>query len=406
MNLTDECYQKSKELLLENSTKYGTAASSSRDAQGKLYQRVFSRDSSVCILGMLASGDKELQEIARGNLETLAEYQDKVSGALPASVDPVKKQGGGIKSVDSTLWWAIASCLYAEELGQNPFPEFKDKLLKALTHLKGRTYRLLIEQGESEDWADMMPRSGRVLLTNVLWSKLLKIIGEVLPEEAGLDDLPKLIYEGINSLLWVQNLVPDGRSLEELIPKNSYLEKYPTSKYTIARVSLAYERLPYYLESIAGYQGLHRCDAYGNVMAIICGLANDERAKKIVSFLLKVGIANPYPMKVLYPPIFPGEKDFNWKMVVRAQNFPWQYHNGGIWPYVGGFWVYMLAKIGHPKAEEELEKLAEANALNDWEFNEYFHGLSGAPMGVKRQSWNAGTYLLAYQAVKNGKFTL
>ena len=49
-------------------------------------------------------------------------------------------------------------------------------------------------------------------------------------------------------------------------------------------------------------------------------------------------------------------------------------------------------------AEDELLRLAQANALNDWEFNEYLHGELGNPMGVPHKSWNAATYIMAYQA--------
>ena len=59
----------------------------------------------------------------------------------------------------------------------------------------------------------------------------------------------------------------------------------------------------------------------------------------------------------------------------HQQNFPWQYHNGGVWPFVGGFWVAALVKAGRQAmARAELAKLARANELNEWEFNEWLHG--------------------------------
>jgi hypothetical protein len=39
-------------------------------------------------------------------------------------------------------------------------------------------------------------------------------------------------------------------------------------------------------------------------------------------------------------------------------------------------------------------------AIDWWEFNEWFHGLSGRPMGYAGQSWPAAMYLFAVEAVK------
>ena len=86
-------------------------------------------------------------------------------------------------------------------------------------------------------------------------------------------------------------------------------------------------------------------------------------------------------------------------MTKGRQNYPWQYHNGGVWPYIGGFWVTWLAKYDKKIAKSELENLAKANAVNNWEFNEYLHGQLGTPMGVPYQSWNMAMYIKAYQAV-------
>jgi hypothetical protein len=37
----------------------------------------------------------------------------------------------------------------------------------------------------------------------------------------------------------------------------------------------------------------------------------------------------------------------------------------------------------------------------EWEFNEWFHGLSGRPMGFAGQSWSAAMYLFACDAVEH-----
>ncbi len=88
-------------------------------------------------------------------------------------------------------------------------------------------------------------------------------------------------------------------------------------------------------------------------------------------------------------------------------NLPDQYHNGGIWPWVGGLYVAALTRAGRlDKAGECLAKLAQANQLgrqNEWEFNEWLHGVSGEPRGSADQCWSAGMYIYAYTCVKQGR---
>ena len=84
----------------------------------------------------------------------------------------------------------------------------------------------------------------------------------------------------------------------------------------------------------------------------------------------------------------------------HQQNRPYQYHNGGIWPFIGGFWAMALAQLGKTElARHELGKLALANSVGDWRFTEWFHGKTLAPMGMPGQSWNAAAFLAARRAI-------
>jgi hypothetical protein len=44
------------------------------------------------------------------------------------------------------------------------------------------------------------------------------------------------------------------------------------------------------------------------------------------------------------------------------------------------------------------------NSVNNWQFNEWFHGLTGEPMGMPGQSWNAASFLLAAMSLKDKVF--
>ena len=62
--------------------------------------------------------------------------------------------------------------------------------------------------------------------------------------------------------------------------------------------------------------------------------------------------------------------------------------------------THLAGKVA--QAWDELERLALVNQVHDWEFNEWFQGQSGEPMGMTRQSWNAALYILAYRTLADG----
>ncbi|MGO4612217.1 amylo-alpha-1,6-glucosidase, partial [Variovorax sp. 2RAF20] len=70
----------------------------------------------------------------------------------------------------------------------------------------------------------------------------------------------------------------------------------------------------------------------------------------------------PFPVRVVLHPLT--RQDPLWRpyMARHQQNLVHQYHNGGIWPFVGGFWVMALARLGlHDMAWPELARLAHVN---------------------------------------------
>ena len=96
----------------------------------------------------------------------------------------------------------------------------------------------------------------------------------------------------------------------------------------------------------------------------------------------------------------PGDSD--WRDYYGALNVPHHYHNGGVWPFLGGFYVAALVKASRTEAASHaLQQLAELNRSGH--FNEWHHGESGAPMGAEDQAWSAGMYLFACECVRRGE---
>ncbi len=141
----------------------------------------------------------------------------------------------------------------------------------------------------------------------------------------------------------------------------------------------------------------------GNVLAVLCGLAGDSMAQQIVRTLQAADVGDPYPARSVTDPIVPGHELWRDYMNRHRQNQPGQYHNGGIWPFIGGFWALALVLLGKEQlAHDQLVRLARVNELDDWRFTEWFHGQTLEPMGMAGQSWNAATFLLARQALQTG----
>lgn len=399
-NLTETVYKLAVENLIKNQTVHGMTASRAMECMEKeTYASLFPRDIGVSTLGMIASGNAELIDLAKRSLASLVDSQSE-RGQFPQNYDPVKKETYWWMpgTIDGTLWWAIAFLEYVKTTGDRDFYNIlKPNLDRAFTWL---TYQdtnndNLLEQGEASGWDDEMPRQGTVLYTNALWYWLVGLRIEV-EKRNDLEEIKQQIYEGVNTLLWVHK--GDDRGAK-YIPDNQYTKSmiYASTMIEYSNTQVVYA--PYYLGYSSHRSYEMRCEVYGNILACLTGLADEKKSRLITDYILRSGINIPYPVKVLYPPIYPGESDWRQYMAKAKQNYPWQYHNGGVWPYVGGFWVTWLAKCDKTLAKSELEKLANANAVNDFEFNEFLHGEHGTPMGVPYQSWNMAMYIKAYKAV-------
>ncbi|MCA9371648.1 hypothetical protein KC726_01995 [Candidatus Woesebacteria bacterium] len=398
--LVDICYQKAIAGLLKNKLNIGLAAAEPKEKLEKDYDTLFTRDTAICTLGMVASGNEELIALTKQSLDALSNAQSK-KGQFPSNTIPEKgwTQWWMPGTIDGTLWWPIAVLNYVKQTGDREYyTKHKERIEKAFTWL---TYQdtnndNLLEQGEAAGWDDEMPRMGLVLLTNALWYWLVSLRIEV-EERHDLTKLKGTIYEGINTMLWVHKSRDNNM---DYIPDNEYTRNNTFAKTYIEWVNARVVYLPHYLGFLSHKTYEMRCETLGNVLACITGLADHEKAKLITDHIVRAGINKPYPIKVLHPPIYPGEEDWREYMQKGRQNYPWQYHNGGIWLFAGGFWVMWLAQQDKERAEQELEKLAQANALNDWAFNEFLHGQHGTPMGIDKQSWSMAMYIAAYKAVK------
>ncbi len=376
--LVEDCEREALALLRENLTPDGIlAAGRGTAARTRGYERVFGRDAAVCALAMALSGDRTLERGAVEGLATLAEHQAE-NGEIPKYVGPEGGDFWYVGCIDASLWWLIAlAWLRRRDLyGLRRLSAPAGRVLHWL-RCQEHPRIALLAQNEASDWADIMPRSGFVLYSNALWYRVKRLYA--LPDaEATRRHFNQLFHPSDRDL-------PEYRRLRLLV-------HYARRRRRHAELYLSYVNL-----GARGEEG----DAFGNVLAALFGLADGGRRAAVLRALHRAQGFAAYPLRSVCEPI--PRHDLRWRpyMGRHRQNYEHQYHNGGIWPMIGGFWVAALAAAGMRKlAETELVRLARANAVNGWEFNEWFHGLTGKPCGMPRQSWNAAAFLLARRSLE------
>jgi hypothetical protein len=340
------------------------------------YRAIFGRDAAVCALGMAVSGDAVLEREAATALFTLARHQAR-NGQIPKYVDLKSAEADFwyLGCIDATLWWLIAIALIDRVDPARSLRRQLSSRIEAATHwllCQEHQRFFLLQQNEASDWADIMPRSGFVLYTNALWYLVKTLYGVPQAGET---------QRNADGLFY-----PFGGLLDEY-RRARLLTHYAKRRSRNRELYLSFVNFSFF-----GDEG----DVFGNVLAVLCGLADDAAAHRTLHALAAANVANPYPVRALIDPI--PEKSMLWRpyMTRHRQNYAWQYHNGGIWPFVGGFYVAALAEAGlRSEAAAELAKLAHANAVADWGFVEWLHGRTLEPSGMRGQSWNAATFLLA-----------
>ncbi|HSB34481.1 MAG TPA: glycoside hydrolase 100 family protein [Nitrospirota bacterium] len=380
--LVEECYRRSIRLLRKNSHAGGViACAKSKKAVDRGYAAVFGRDAAICALGMVASGDRELLRHARVSLLTLANHQAG-NGQIPKYVKPASREVDFWYSgcIDATLWWLVAVDFYDRSL---PGEGLREKLAQNIGSALGWLFcqehqgMYLLQQNEASDWADIMPRSGFVLYSNALWYHVKKRYG--IATAGKTRDFFKIIFFPFDKP------APDHK-------RARVLTDYITSRAKRRDFYLSFVNFSFWGEEV---------DVLGNILACILGLSFPEKANAVVDGLIRLRVNRPFPVRVVHAPIRELSRFWRPYMERHSQNFPYQYHNGGIWPFAGGFWVMLLAQLGREElAGKELERLAESLAENNWGFNEWLHGRTGKPMGMTGQSWNAALFVLAYRALR------
>ncbi len=339
------------------------------------YPEPYTRDLMISALGILAFGDKQLIAVTRRVLQTLAKNQTP-HGHIPSLVHDSQDRG----SSDTTPLFLLAVAAFRHATGARRFlaPAVR-RALKWMEY-QSPSDRFLVAQQPTSDWRDEQWVLGYGLFVNTVVYSYLRLLGE--------DERADGLRREMGNFTVLHGLMSHHRF-----------------------EGLAIKHKPYYAMWSYKIYFSERFDLLGNSLAILSGIASPSRAAKMIDWIEAqcVKMKRDGDLAVDLPPnFFPfiQPTDPDWIPRYERYNQPGEYHNGGIWPFVCGFYIAALvAAKKYRLAEEKLLCLTELvqqtrDAKLHFGFNEWIKAQDGMPMGQNWQTWSAAMYLYAAACVE------
>ncbi|MFD0860995.1 amylo-alpha-1,6-glucosidase [Sungkyunkwania multivorans] len=376
-----EAYKRAIALLEKVTTDKGFLASANDITN---YRRIWARDGVICGLAALLDGDKQLVKTFRATLQTLADHQHAL-GNIPSNVFFDKPKtllsfGGLAGRVDTVAWFIIGVCNYAK---------LTDNIEFANRHLQNidRGFRLLeawefnnnhlVYVPRSGNWADEYITEGYILYDQLLRLWALRCYQQLFPNEATATKIKKVTRKIIENYRkhHIRNEPYHPKAYKQLRKKNYWVASFNPS----------------------GYQKQY--DALANAIALILEIDNEEFAEVVIQHSERLRTSLKLQLlPAFWPPIKP--EDADWKLLennckYEFRNIPYEFHNGGTWQMVNGFYGLGLLKYDkRDEAAQVLEKIDDLNEKADWGFYENFNTETGMTTGVKHCAWSAAGAVL------------
>lgn len=372
VSLSVEAARRAAVVVLEHNA-FGPFAGLPRTA-GFGYPEPYTRDLMISLPGFLLTGKPALREQMRKTLEALAQNQTSRGHVPSLAHDP-----DNLGASDTTPLFLFGLAVFRRALGE---PEFLEQAAqKAITWMRYQSPddRVLVAQLPTTDWRDEHWVLGYGLYVNAL----------------------------VHAYLPMYGLHQEARSLAAAI---NCPAPTPSPRPPHERAGLAVPGSWHYAAGAFKISHDARCDVLGNSLAILSGIADRPRAELLLDYIE----ANCESLRAsgqlmgelppcLFPYMQPGDDD--WRARYEIYNRPGEYHNGGVWPFVCGFYIAACVSAGrHELARQKLEALAQLvkpwhEDECEWGFNEQARAQSGKPIGRDWQTWSAAMFLYAYECV-------
>ncbi len=345
------------------------------------YPEPYTRDLMISSLGILSSGNEELVDSLRRTLIALSNSQSPLGLISGLADDP-----GDLGASDTTPLFLIGTAAYRKAAGDSEFLE--EAVSKAIRWMEYQspTNAVIVAQQPTSDWRDEQWVLGYGLYVNALVCAYLRLFGH--------DERADQQETNMNKPVHIDGFTP------------SHMQE-----------GLVLENRPHF--ALWSYKLYHseRFDLLGNSLAILSGIASRKKAESIIDWVESScqALREEGNLAVDLPPNFfpfiqPSDPD--WRSRYKKFNNPGEYHNGGIWPFVCGFYIAALIATGRQHlAEQKLAALSELvrcsrNPDLDFGFNEWIRAQDGLPCGQDWQTWSAAMYLYAVECVETGKTSL
>ncbi|MCX6236273.1 MAG: amylo-alpha-1,6-glucosidase [Bacteroidia bacterium] len=367
----EEAKKAALEVLLHNA--HGPFHGLPRTA-GWGYPEPYTRDLMFSILGIAVSENKKLLDSIRKVLETLAKNQTE-RGHIPSLVHDKENRGAS----DTTPLFLLGVGIFRKVSGETDF--LNEAVEKALTWMEYQnpSDRYLVAQQPTSDWRDEQWVTGYGLYVNTIVYSYLRLLGRNERADRMHDEMRRFTISSDTS-------------------------------HHHAHEGLVVKHKPHYAFWSYKIHSSERFDLLGNSLAILSGIASPSRADEMVSWIEEecTAMRKRGELTVDLPPnFFPfiQREDPDWLPRYEIFNKPGEYHNGGIWPFICGFYVAALvAAKRYTLAGEKLIALTHCVKTSntgtvEYGFNEWIKAQDGKPKGQDWQTWSAALYLYAAKCV-------
>ncbi|MFQ5594577.1 MAG: amylo-alpha-1,6-glucosidase [Anaerolineae bacterium] len=436
MSQAGQAYQRATDLLRTCLTEAGFLASVTEIDN---YPRVWARDGAITGLAALLADDENLIDGFRRTLDTLAQHQGP-HGEIPSNVTVGGEHvsyGGLVGRVDAPLWYVLGVCQYVLRTGDDDFLNRHRSTMERALFLVGCwefNARGLIYAPMSSDWADEYIQHGYALVDQMLYLWALDSFGRAVGDDPSRRRAATL-REQIEVNYWPHPSLSDDPRVYHPAAYRRFLADHPDgpshwlATFTPGGYATRFDGLANALALLASpstpRQALRqaqegpRGDAgSGDVLSLSKGhrLGKTVQMQTVIETIemLNAKFAGPDdPPKTVglvpsfYPVIRPGGPEWpalRTNYAFRFQNQPYEYHNGGLWPVITGFYAAALARHGEQvRAEAALQAINAANAQGlggeTWGFYEYLNGQTHRPAGTRHLAWSAAATVIAHRVV-------
>lgn len=342
------------------------------------YPEPYTRDLLISSLGILVSGNSELVTSLGRVLQTLAKNQSPL-GHMPSLIDAPDDRGAS----DTTPLFLLCLAWYRRATNNPRFLAAAARKALVWMSYQSPDDTVMVAQQPTSDWRDEQWVEGCGLFVNTLVYAYLRLYAQ---------DERAQVLAGLMSRFEIQKRVGEPFVHEGLtVPHKPYFALW---SYKIHRSE--------------------RFDLLGNSLAMLDGLASPARSRRLAAWIESecAALKDRKLLALDLPPcLFPyiRRSDPDWRTRYAQYNAPGDYHNGGVWPFVCGFYVAALVAAGRfALAEKKLLALTELVkparvARVSYGFNEWCRAQDGKPRGQDWQTWSASMYLYAAECVTTGR---